>query len=109
MREFFSKFATRTAQIAGKPITFVLSVVLILIWALTGPIFQYSDTWQLIINTGTTILTFLMVFLLQNTQNRNDLATQAKLDELIKCTRGARNSLNRIEDKDEEEIERERN
>jgi low affinity Fe/Cu permease len=79
----FSEFATATAKFVGKPQVFIACLVLVIVWAATGPLFHFSDTWQLIINTGTTVLTFLVVFLIQNTQNRDNAAVQAKLDELI--------------------------
>ena len=83
MEKLFVRFATATAKIAGKPWTFIACVLVVLVWAVTGPMFKFSETWQLVINTGTTIVTFLMVFLIQNTQNRDGAAMQAKLDELI--------------------------
>ncbi|WP_420470648.1 low affinity iron permease family protein [Brevundimonas sp. FT23042] len=83
MEKLFVKFATLTAKIAGKPWTFIACVGIVLIWAVSGPVFRFSETWQLVINTGTTIITFLMVFLIQNTQNRDGAAMQAKLDELL--------------------------
>jgi low affinity Fe/Cu permease len=101
----FSQFANWTARAAGKPATFAICCLIILGWAVTGPIFHYSDTWQLIINTGTTIITFLMVFLIQNTQNRDGAALQAKLDELIRATRDARNQYMHIEKLSEEELD----
>ena len=82
MRKFFNWFATKTSTAAGQPLTFVTAVLVILVWAVTGPIFHFSDTWQLIINTGTTIITFLLVALLQNSQRRNELAMNTKLDAL---------------------------
>ena len=103
---WFAAFASRTAQLTGRPVSFMLAFVTILVWAVTGPIFHYSDTWQLVINTGTTIVTFLMVFLIQNTQNRDTVALQLKLDELILATRGARNDLACIEDGSEEDMEK---
>ena len=102
---WFERFASRTSQITGKPVTFLVAVVTVVAWAVTGPIFHYSDTWQLVINTGTTIVTFLMVFLIQNTQNRDTVALQLKLDELILATRGAHNDLACIEDGSEKDIE----
>lgn len=83
MEKLFVRFATLTAKVAGKPWTFILCLAVVLVWAATGPIFKFSDVWQLVINTGTTIVTFLMVFLIQNTQNRDGAAMQAKLDELV--------------------------
>jgi low affinity Fe/Cu permease len=93
MNEFFRKFASRTAAFVGSSWTFMLAVLMILIWALTGPMFHFSDTWQLVINTSTTIITFLMVFLIQNTQNRDAKGLHLKMDELIKATKGARNKM----------------
>ncbi len=95
---YFTRFAKATSQAAGKPITFIAAVMIIVIWGVTGPIFGYSDTWQLVINTGTTIITFLMVFLIQNTQNRDSMAVQLKLDELINAMEGARNEMITAED-----------
>lgn len=102
---FFSRLSNEVAHLAGKPVTFALCCVVILVWAATGPIFGYSDSWQLIINTGTTIVTFLMVFLIQNTQNRDGLALQAKLDELICATNEARNELVAVERLPEERVQ----
>src|SRR5262249_33934333 len=99
----FDDIATATAHQSGRPITFLFAVFIIIAWAVTGPIFHYSDTWQLIINTGTTIVTFLMVFVIQNTQNRDGAAIQAKLDELIRVS-AARNALIGIETLTQEEI-----
>jgi low affinity Fe/Cu permease len=103
--ETFTRFAKWTAHAAGQPLTFAIAVGVLLIWALTGPIFQFNDTWQLVINTGTTIITFLMVFLIQNTQNRDAVAVHLKLDELIRAMHGARNRLMDLEDLTEEELE----
>ena len=99
----FSKFATGIARATGKPLTFVLCVIVIAGWAVAGPIFHYSDTWQLVINTGTTIVTFLQVFLIQNTQNRDGAAIQAKLDELIRAS-AAHNRFIGVEELTEEEL-----
>ena len=103
---FFSRMSNEVARIAGKPITFAICCLTIIVWGATGPVFHYSDTWQLIINTGTTIVTFLMVFLIQNTQNRDGAALQAKLDELIRATTEARNDLVAIERQPEAKVER---
>src|SRR5215218_2218380 len=106
MRQFFNWWATRTSATAGHPLTFSLAVAVILAWAVTGPMFHYSDTWQLVINTGTTIITFLMVFLIQNSQNRDGAAMQAKLDELLRAVEKARGAFIGIEHLTDEEIER---
>jgi low affinity Fe/Cu permease len=103
VRHLFAKIATATAQQAGRPVIFLLAVVIIIVWAASGPMFHYSDTWQLVINTGTTIVTFLMVFIIQNTQNRDGAAIQAKLDELIRVS-AAQNTLIGIEHLTEDEI-----
>jgi len=95
---WFTAFAQYTSQLSGRPATFILALALIIVWGVTGPIFGYSDTWQLLINTGTTIVTFLMVFLIQHTQNRDTLALQVKLDELIIAMEGARNKVAAAED-----------
>jgi len=101
----FTLFAQKTAYLAGKPVAFMLATATIVIWAVTGPLFGYSDTWQLVINTGTTIVTFLMVFLIQNSQNRDSLAFQVKLDELIIKLHGAGNEIAGAEDLCDEDLE----
>ncbi len=103
--KLFSKFATRTSKLAGKPATFVFAVALVVIWAATGPLFGFSDVWQLVINTSTTIITFLMIFVLQNSQNRDSEAIQAKLDELI-LVGAAQNRLVGVEKLDEHELDK---
>lgn len=102
---WFTEFAHHTSRFAGSPWVFVLAVAIIIVWAISGPMFGFSDTWQLVINTGTTIITFLMVFLIQNTQNRDALAVQVKLSELIIKMHGARNDFAQIEDLTEKELE----
>jgi low affinity Fe/Cu permease len=102
----FSQFAHATSVWSGNPLAFLAAVGLVIVWVLTGPIFNYSDTWQLVINTGTTIVTFLMVFLIQNTQNRDTLAIQLKLSELVLAMKGAENKFAAIEDLSDEELER---
>jgi low affinity Fe/Cu permease len=102
---WFTEFAHHTSRWAGSPWVFVLAVATIATWAITGPLFGFSDTWQLVINTGTTIITFLMVFLIQNTQNRDALAVQVKLSELIIKVHGARNDFAQIEDLTDKELE----
>lgn len=104
MSKWFTHFSNAVAQAAGKPLTFALCCLLIVGWAATGPLLDFSETWQLIINTGTTIITFLMVFLIQNTQNRDNAAIQAKLDELIRTSK-AQNAFIGIEHLTEEELE----
>ena len=101
----FRSFAEATARYSGKPTAFLIAAAVIVLWAITGPMFDFNDTWQLVINTGTTIITFLMVFLIQNSQNRDSAALQIKLDELIRATR-ARNSLLDVDNLDEEALER---
>jgi low affinity Fe/Cu permease len=103
---WFPSFARSMANASGKPATFVIALLVIIVWAVTGPIFGYSDTWQLVINTGTTIVTFLMVFIIQNTQNRDTQALQLKLDELIRVTKGAHNLMLDLEQLDDEHLER---
>lgn len=105
MKDQFSIAARSVASSSGHPVTFLIATSIIVIWAITGPIFHYNDTWQLVINTGTTIVTFLMVFLIQNTQNRDSAAVQLKLDELIRAVEGARNHVIALEDKSEEELD----
>ena len=103
-KSWFTRFAKWTAKAAGRPIAFTAAVVVIGVWAITGPIFGFSDTWQLVINTGTTIITFLMVFLIQNTQNRDSHELHVKLDELIRANRGARNRLIALDSLTDEEL-----
>ena len=105
LHDIFRKLARITSDIVGSPIAFIIAVAVIVIWAAAGPMFGYSDTWQLVINTATTVVTFLMVFLIQNTQNRDAKAIQLKLDELLRGVKGARTGLVNLEELSDEELE----
>jgi low affinity Fe/Cu permease len=105
-KSWFGRFAKKAAWLAGRPSTFAIAISLIVAWAASGPLFGFSDTWQLIVNTSTTIITFLMVFLIQNSQNRDSEALQIKLDELLRVQKKANNALMDLEDLSEEDLDR---
>ena len=105
LADHFTRFAQATSRWTGHPIAFLLAMAVVIVWIVSGPIFNYSDTWQLVINTGTTIVTFLMVFLIQNTQNRDTMAVQLKLSELVLAMKGAENKFASIEDLSDKELE----
>lgn len=105
-KKWFTGFAQWSARATGRPTTFLAAVAVVIAWGISGPLFHYSDTWQLVINTGTTIITFLMVFLIQNTQNRDGAAVQIKLDELIRAVKEGNNALLNLEELDEDVLER---
>ena len=105
-RSWFTRFANIAARATGRPATFMFALLVVLAWAVSGPLFEFSDTWQLVINTGTTIITFLMVFLIQNTQNRDSEAMHVKMDEVIRATHGAHQALLDLEELDDEMLDR---
>jgi low affinity Fe/Cu permease len=106
MRESFRRFSHWTADVVGTAWAFIAAVIVIVLWAVTGPYYHYSDTWQLVMNTATSVITFLMVFLIQSTQNRDSKATQLKLDELIRAVKSARNNLLKLEDMSDDDLEK---
>ncbi|PWT89182.1 MAG: hypothetical protein C5B54_09355 [Acidobacteria bacterium] len=106
MTDAFRRFAKKSSEIVGSPSAFLLAVIIVVVWAITGPYFHFSDTWQLVINTGTTIVTFIMVFLIQNTQNRDAKAIHIKLDELLRALKGARTRLVDLENSSDEELDK---
>lgn len=106
MNELFRKIAQHTSRMIGSPIAFISAVLIVVLWALTGPLFRFSDTWQLVINTGTTIVTFLVVFMIQNTQNRDSKAIQLKLDELLRAVSKARTSMVDLEELSDKELDK---
>ena len=106
MNDFFRKFAQKASELVGSPWAFLTAIVILIVWAVSGPAFHFSDTWQLIINTGTTIVTFLMVFLIQNTQNRDAKAIHLKLDELLRGVEGARTELVDLENLSDEDLKK---
>jgi len=105
LAKFFDRFSSGVTKVTGKPVAFIIAFIIIIVWAITGPIFQFSDTWQLVINTGTTIITFLMVFVIQQSQNKDTIALQIKLNELIASSQNASNRLIDVEDLTPEELE----
>lgn len=104
----FAKFAKLASAYSGHPVGFLSALFIVIVWALTGPLFKFNDTWQLVINTGTTIITFLMVFLIQNSQNRDTAALQVKIDAILRATKGASDELLDLEDLEQEELEGQR-